>query len=402
MDKQNRVTTGILWGILLVAGLVLAGIELLSGERHWSVVPTGKGAIDQAISPDETLLVVLNAGENSLSFIDLKSKIPFNKLYLPLEALKPGAEGEEPRYILESLKFSGDGSKLFVTSSDTRYFVIDPVLVSVLSSGELLEPGLHLLEKGGLEDGALAVDAGLGKLSLLSEAGELPMLVLGSPLASIGIDIHKKAGCGSCKGFALSFAFQARDSSRLNLLGLDSGSLEVKDELGAVLPEGAIVGDIQRGEEGYLLGVSFAKGGYNLLWLNPDGTLKAGDEEPIEGAEGGKIWSLCQSGIYIAHLGSGSFTLATYDKEGQPLRLDLRPCGFDGVLVRSMSAYPEQADSFASAVGPHEAMFGVAGWEGAVVFDSSGQMILGYGNNNNHGCFVDCSATCHDPQVPAA
>ena len=62
--KVNTYATAVLWAFLFLAGIVLAGIELLSGERHWSVVPTGKGAIDQAISPDETLLVVLNAGEN--------------------------------------------------------------------------------------------------------------------------------------------------------------------------------------------------------------------------------------------------------------------------------------------------------------------------------------------------
>jgi hypothetical protein len=137
--------------------------------------------------------------------------------------------------------------------------------------------------------------------------------------------------------------------------------------------------------DGCVLGLSFPKG-WAFLWLNKDGTLEGADEEPIEGPEGRRLWSLSQSGIYLAHLGGGSFTLATYDKEGKPLRLDLKPCYFDNVEIRSMTAYPEQVDSFASAVGAHEAMFGVPGWEGVVVFDSSGQMILGLAENANNNC----------------
>ena len=82
MEKESHAATAVLAALLLLGGLVLAGLEFLSGERHWAVVPTGKGVVDEAISPDETLLVVLNAGEDSLSFVDLETKIPFQKLDL--------------------------------------------------------------------------------------------------------------------------------------------------------------------------------------------------------------------------------------------------------------------------------------------------------------------------------
>jgi len=169
--KANFYATWAMWLLLFVAGIVIAGIELLSGERHWSVVPTGKGAIDQAISPDETLLVVLNAGENSLSFLDLKSKIPFFKLYLPLPEPEQPAEGQEPSYLLESVEFSGDGSRIFVTCTDGRYFVIDPVLLRIVASGELCEGGLLLSEKARYGEGILAIESELGKLSFVSEEG---------------------------------------------------------------------------------------------------------------------------------------------------------------------------------------------------------------------------------------
>ncbi|OPX22878.1 MAG: hypothetical protein B1H02_05615 [Candidatus Latescibacteria bacterium 4484_107] len=381
--KTNIYATSFLWGILLLGGLVLAGVELLSGERHWSVVPTGKGAVDQAISPDETLLVVLNAGENSVSFIDLESKIPFAKLYLPLAPPPPPEEGKEPEYGLQDLEFSGDGSRLFITSRDGAYFVIDPLLLKVVGSGNLTESGLHGVRKGELEDGVLAIDKEIGKLSFLSGAGELPLLILNRTLSSAALDVVRGTGCGSCGAEEVCFAYQVEANGTLTVTRLSLESFEVEEEVTASLPRGALLGDIQRGEGGFLLGVSFAEGDFDLLWLSDDGKLEGAGEEPIEGPEGGKIFELCRSGIFITHLGPGLFTLATYDKEGEPIRLDLKPCGFDGVSIKNFSAYPEQVDSFAATVGPHQGLFGASAWEGVVVFDSSGQEILGLGNNNN-------------------
>ena len=212
----------------------------------------------------------------------------------------------------------------------------------------------------------------------------MPIFFLGTPFSLSALDLVEKKGCASCSS-TLFVAFQEEASSVLTILRLNPESFEVLGELRASLPEGALLGDIQRGEGGFLLGVFYPQGAINLLWLSDSGELEI-PAEPTEAPEGHKIFRLSRSGIFITNPSPGLVTLATYDKEGEPIVLDLKPCGFDGVKIRSFSSYPKQADSFALSVGPHQGLFGVSSWEGVVVFDSSGQEILGLGENENQAC----------------
>ncbi len=102
--KKNIYETSFPSDIIFSGGLVLDGIELLSGQRHWSVVTAGKEVGYQTISPDETLPVALNAGGNSVSSVGLESRIPFTKLYLTLPPPLLSEEGKEIDYRLQDLE----------------------------------------------------------------------------------------------------------------------------------------------------------------------------------------------------------------------------------------------------------------------------------------------------------